>query len=139
MWKLILGAIQISENYLPLELGHSDVILGIEWLSKLSNISTNWKTPLMQFMWNGSKVILRGDPKLERSMVTLKSMMKVIKKSKGGILVELTSMQGEVLEAAKGGSTQVLEILQFVLQQYQQLFRCPRDYHHYDPTSIISC
>lgn len=56
--ELDLGALCITENFLPLELGHSDVILGIEWLAKLGTISTNWKTPLMQFSWNGSKVIL---------------------------------------------------------------------------------
>lgn len=92
-----LGAMQICENFLPLELGHSDIILGVEWLAKLGTVSTNWKTPLMQFNWHGSKVILRGDPSLERSLVTLKSMMKVIRKSKGGILVELRSVQKEEL------------------------------------------
>lgn len=75
-----LGAVRIMENFLPLELRHSDLILGVEWLAKLGMVSTNWKVPLMQFTWQGSKVILKGDPSLERSLVTLKSMMKVIKK-----------------------------------------------------------
>ena len=44
-----LGAICSNENFLPLELGHTYVILGIEWLAKLGTISTNWKNPLMSF------------------------------------------------------------------------------------------
>lgn len=67
---LDLGMIKITEHFLPLELGHSDVILGIEWLAKLGTIATNWKTPMMQFQWQVSKVILKGDPALERSLIT---------------------------------------------------------------------
>ena len=37
--ELDLGAICINGNFLPLELGHADVILGIEWLAKLGTIS----------------------------------------------------------------------------------------------------
>lgn len=52
---LDLGVVCITETFLPLELGHSDVILGIEWLAKLGTIAINWKTPMMQFQWNGCK------------------------------------------------------------------------------------
>ena len=51
--ELDLGALIISENFLPLGLGHSDIILGLEWLAKLGTIATNWKIPLMQFSWKG--------------------------------------------------------------------------------------
>ena len=80
-------------EFLPLELGHSDVILGIEWLAKLGTISTDWKTPLMQFNWKGSKVMLRGDPSLERSLVILESIMKDIQKMGGGMLIVLASIE----------------------------------------------
>ena len=78
-------------KFLPLELGHSNVILGIEWLAKLGTISSNW-TQLMQFNWKKSKVMLRSDPSLERSLVTLKSIMKDIRKVGGGVLIDLASM-----------------------------------------------
>ena len=51
---LYLGALIISENFLSLELGHVDVILGLEWLAKLGTIATNWKIPMMQFSWQGA-------------------------------------------------------------------------------------
>ena len=124
---LDLGAICINENFLPLELGHADVILSIEWLAKLGTISTNWKNPLMQFLWNGSKVILRGDPSLERSKVTLKSMMKVIRKTRGGVLIELTSLTGEENEVtgALDMPMNIPEVLQLVTQQFARVFKMP--------------
>lgn len=120
-----LGAICIAENFLPLELGHADIILGIEWLANLGTISTNWKTPLMQFLWKGSKVILRGDPSLERSRVTLKSMMKVIKKVQGGLLIELARIEGHVQEADSEIEASIPPELQLILRQHQQVFEMP--------------
>lgn len=45
--RLCLGPINIVENFFPLELGNSDVILGIQWLEKLGTVSTNWKFQVM--------------------------------------------------------------------------------------------
>lgn len=47
--SLDLRAVSMTENFLPLQLGHADVILGNEWLAKLGTISTNWKVPMMTF------------------------------------------------------------------------------------------
>lgn len=120
-----LGALCITENFLPLELGHADIILGIEWLAKLGTISTNWKTPLMQFVWKGSKVMLRGDPSLERSMITLKSMMKMIRKNGGGLLIELTSLTKVEGEADLEIPSNIPEPLQQVIQLYAGVFQMP--------------
>lgn len=75
---LNLGVIEVKEKIFPLALGSTDVILGIDWLEKLSNITTNWKLQTMQFRWNGGKVVLRGEPALGRTMVSLKAMIKLI-------------------------------------------------------------
>ena len=41
----------ICEDFLILELGGSDVILGLQWLEKLGEIITNWKEQVMLFNW----------------------------------------------------------------------------------------
>lgn len=38
------GGIGVEDDFLPLELGNSDVILGVQWLEKLGVVTTNWKT-----------------------------------------------------------------------------------------------
>lgn len=43
------GGVVIKEDFLPLTLGTSDVILGVQWLEKLGNVVTNWKSQVMQF------------------------------------------------------------------------------------------
>lgn len=46
---LMVQGVLIVENFLPLPLGNSDVIMGIQWLEKLENMVTNWKTQTMEF------------------------------------------------------------------------------------------
>lgn len=123
--ELHLGALCITENFLPLELGHSDVILGIEWLAKLGTISTNWKTPMMQFNWNGSKIISKGDPSLERSLVTLKSIMQEIRQLKGGVLIELNSIEQDTGECLEELPKNVPGQLQEVVDMFGPVFNMP--------------
>lgn len=50
--------IEIEEDFLPLELGNSNVILGIQWLEKLGPVVTNWKTQIMRYQ--KSKISLKA-------------------------------------------------------------------------------
>lgn len=68
------------ENYLPLQLGNSDLILDVQWLEKLGTVSTNWKTLTLKFKLGQDNVVLKGDPALGRTMISLKAMIKTIKK-----------------------------------------------------------
>lgn len=74
--QLQLQGITIVENSLPLSLGNSDVILGIQWLEKLGTMSTNWKTQTMKFPLGNETVILKGDPSLGRTEIPLKAMIR---------------------------------------------------------------
>lgn len=80
---LHLQGITIIENYLPLPLGNSNVILGVQWLEKLGTVSANKKTQILKFKLGGDSVTLKGDPSLGRSMISLKAMVKLIRK--GGV------------------------------------------------------
>ena len=50
-------------------------------------------TQMMQFTWQGQKIILIGDPSLKRSKISLKVMLKVLRKKSGGILVEFNGIE----------------------------------------------
>lgn len=52
--ELEIQGVPVKENFLPLELRNSDVILGIQWLEKLGDVTTNWKAQRMSFEWQGN-------------------------------------------------------------------------------------
>lgn len=76
--RLQLQGLEILEDFLPLKLGNSDLILGVQWLEKLGPVTTNWKTQIMKFQINGVPATLKGDPSLDRSKVTLKNMLRTM-------------------------------------------------------------
>ncbi|KDO38385.1 hypothetical protein CISIN_1g045527mg, partial [Citrus sinensis] len=46
---LILQGVEIVEDFLPLDLGITDIIMGIHWLKTLGATHINWKTHSMKF------------------------------------------------------------------------------------------
>lgn len=72
---LSLGSITIVQDFLPVSLGTADVILGVNWLETLGDVTSNPQTLHLSFTVDGSKVV-HGDPSLVRSQVTLKSLIK---------------------------------------------------------------
>ncbi|TYK04289.1 ty3-gypsy retroelement transposase [Cucumis melo var. makuwa] len=86
--ELKIGDWRVTDNFLPLELGGVDVILGMHWLHSLGVTEVDWKKLTMILYRGGQKVILRGDPSLTKARVSLKSMMKSWSSSDLGFLVE---------------------------------------------------
>lgn len=72
-----------------MELGSSDLILGVQWLDSLGGMHVNWQSLTMKFKLGDSYVTLQGEPGLCKSLVSLKSMLKVIRSEKEGVLIEL--------------------------------------------------
>lgn len=48
----------IRSSFLPLELGNTDVIPGIQWLSTLGDMKVNWKLQHMKFKEGTKKIRL---------------------------------------------------------------------------------
>ena len=79
VWKgvtLTLQNVEVVEDFLPLELGRLDVILGMKWLATLGETQVDWGSLIMKFRAGGATITLHGDPNLSKTLVTLKSMMK---------------------------------------------------------------
>lgn len=74
-------------DFFPLELGHANIILGIQWLETLGLVTTNWKLQIMEFDSNGQQVVLMGNPSLGRSGISLKSMLKTLHMEGEGMLI----------------------------------------------------
>lgn len=83
-----LGEVEVVEDFLPLELGGQDVILGMQWLSTLGGMSVNWKTLTMKFQLGSVPVTLQGDPGLSKTQVSLRAMIRTLRHEGQGLMVE---------------------------------------------------
>ena len=115
-----LAELEVVEDFLPLELGSSDLILGVQWLGSLGTTSTNWQTLTMKFKVGGKAVTIRGDPTLHRAKVSLKSMMRTLKQEGEGFLVEFGTM-----ELCDKSMDQMTEI-PTVLARFSSVFKEPK-------------
>lgn len=119
------GGVEVEEDFLPLKLGSSDIILGIQWLEKLGMVLTNWKTQVMKFEVKGEPVTLVGDPTLVKSQVSLKAMLKGIKKQGGGYWVECSRMEATVQSKGMRAEQSDPGFLSEVLSKNHKVFDSP--------------
>lgn len=111
----------VVEDFLPLELGNSDVILGIQWLEKLGSMTTNWKTQVMNYKEGGKLITLHGDLSLARSKISLKAMIKLLREEGGGFLVEFNRIEGE-----EQTEPEQPVFLQELLEEFKVIFKPPK-------------
>ncbi|XP_073121973.1 uncharacterized protein [Henckelia pumila] len=116
-----LGLCQIQiEGYL-FELGGLDLILGVDWLRTLGDVMLNWANMQMRFTWKGQTVLLQGDPTLSRSVVSLKSIVKVREvEFCGAVSVKWNDSGGSKLEAEQGNLHGDMASL---LAKYEEVFQ----------------
>lgn len=70
-----MPGLDVIQDYLPLGLGNSDLILGIQWQAKLGAMSAKGKAQVLKFNVGSESVTLKGDPSLGMSLLSLKAMM----------------------------------------------------------------
>ena len=80
---------------------------------------TDWKTKVMKFTVGSETVTLRGDPSLGKTLVSLKTMLKTIRKEGGGVLVEMNTLDGQVAAA------KIPTALEGVLAKFEGVFLMP--------------
>lgn len=97
-----------------------DLILGIQWLEKLGTMITNWKIQTTQYKAGEETITLTGDPSLSRVEVSLKSLIRTLKKNGGGFIVECNHMGGMVEDQC--GSVDIPSCLQPILNSYKHVF-----------------
>ncbi|TYK29890.1 peroxidase 64 [Cucumis melo var. makuwa] len=58
----------VKEDFLPLELGGVDVILGMQWLYSL-RVTVDWKNLSLSFSCEGKQINIKGDPNLTKARI----------------------------------------------------------------------
>ena len=75
---LTLQDVEIIEDFLPLDLGSADVILGMQWLEKLGRMQINWKTLLVKFQLGTTTIMLKGEPSLYKTRISLRALIRIM-------------------------------------------------------------
>ncbi|KAA0041915.1 uncharacterized protein E5676_scaffold306G001100 [Cucumis melo var. makuwa] len=126
-----LKGLTIVADFLAVELGQVDVVLGMQWLDTTGTMKVHWPSLTMVF-WNGeSKVVLKGDPSLIRAECSLKTIEKTWESEDQGFLIEWQNYETE--DDFRGSKTQNpqgeeedLPMIRFLLSQYSDLFDTPK-------------
>ncbi|XP_061360057.1 uncharacterized protein LOC133304100 [Gastrolobium bilobum] len=109
----------ICQDFHLFDLGGTDVVLGLEWLTGLGEIKANFKEMTLKFENGGNEVLLRGDPSLSRAVASLKTIVKAINDGGTGFLIEQREPQAEE-------PTESRQELDELLEEFQELFREPK-------------
>ena len=75
---ILMQGLIVVEDFLPLELGNTNVILGMPWLGTLGDVKVNWKMLTMKIKIGKAVIVLKGDPSLSWTEVSLKAMAKAL-------------------------------------------------------------
>ena len=77
-----LQGLQVLADFLPLDLGSTEIILGMAWLRTLGDMKVNWSLLTMEINVGPRTVQLIGEPGLCRTQVSVKAMARAV--AKGG-------------------------------------------------------
>jgi hypothetical protein len=79
--KLTLGRHNLAQDFYVMDLPDTNIILGVQWLSTLGPITTNYKTMENSFTKeNGKKVVVRGMTRNTPRVVTSKRMEAIFRR-----------------------------------------------------------
>ncbi|KAA0047238.1 Ty3/gypsy retrotransposon protein [Cucumis melo var. makuwa] len=119
---------QVTDSFLPLQLGGVDMILGMQWLHSLGVTEVDWKRLVLTFHHQGRKVVIRGDPSLIKTRVSLKNLVKSWGADDQGFLVECRTLECGSLEEDEQDQEQGkddAEPIATLLKQFARVFEWP--------------
>lgn len=86
--EVILPELVIQVDFLAMELGKMDVILGMPWLCSAGFMGVHWPSKSIAFMAGNRTIILKGDPFLTTAECSLKTITKTWENEDQGFLIE---------------------------------------------------
>lgn len=118
--KFTINNLEFEADFISLELGNANIILGIQWLRTLGKCQVDWETHEMSFVYKGTSVTICGDPTLHNTKMSLKTLM-TTSESKESIW-GLANLNGQRKET---DTRQIPREIELVLDRFEQIFAEP--------------
>lgn len=115
--QLVLPSISFTADFVVLELGQVDVILGVKWLRTLGKCTVDWEMQEWSFYYDGALVTLKGNPSLHNQNESLKSLLP------GECKEEKMALQSKEQKGAEDVNLPIL--VEQKLDQYAAVFQKP--------------
>lgn len=77
--SLQLGSCEVKDDFYVVSIGDTDVVLDIQWLRSLGEITPNFQTMELKFKSKGKNAVLRGISNGEPQVVSFKCMEKLFR------------------------------------------------------------
>ncbi|XP_050379620.1 uncharacterized protein LOC126796952 [Argentina anserina] len=106
-------------DYYVLSISGSEVILGAAWLKTLGDIIWNFEIMRMKFVKGGDLHVLQGETETKATLVSCKSMSRILKREREAVFVHLYS------SSVNTHTTEVHPKVQHLLDNYAGLFEAP--------------
>ena len=97
--KLLLQDQEIITDFFLLPIDDYEVVLGIEWLTTLGDVSWNFSKLIMKFYYKGKQIILCGKHGSNVTTISTQRMEKVLHMVNGAFLMHLQQQpEGKKIE-----------------------------------------
>ena len=108
---------EIIADFLAVELGTVDAVLGMQWLDTIGTMRIHWPSLTMTFWNDGRQIVPKGDPSLIRAERSLKTIEKTW---------EMKAEDDDEKEQEMRGEEADIPMIRFLLQQYADIFETPK-------------
>ncbi|XP_019451923.1 PREDICTED: uncharacterized protein LOC109354024 [Lupinus angustifolius] len=116
-----------TSDMMLLPLGCCDVVLGIEWLITLGDITWNFNKLTMEFCLQGRRHVLRGATQLDCKSVKAQQLEKVMLMGVHLSMIQIGSPEGGLLHTltTHADANQIPPTIECILQAYADVFANP--------------
>ncbi|MCH87042.1 hypothetical protein A2U01_0007907 [Trifolium medium] len=83
-----IQGVEFKQHFFLMELGGSEMVLGMDWLSCLGNIEANFGQLCLKWEYGGKKFMIQGDPALCTRQASWKAVLKVLANEGVGFMVQ---------------------------------------------------
>ena len=87
-----MGEYLLDSPMIAIQMGGTDVVLGVQWLQSLGTMNFNFQKRFMKFFSEGRDIELRGIEGKPSKVISSHNMTKLLKKGHRGIIVKLCSL-----------------------------------------------